>query len=58
VNTMVHTAALPNYGAGHKYLAGTGKGRDARADVDGNAADIVADDFALAGMEHPGRRTC
>jgi len=37
--------------ARHQHLARTGKRRDARADVNRNTADIVADHFALAGME-------
>src|ERR1700720_1059601 len=38
-------------GARHQHLARTGERRDARADVNRNTADIVADHFALAGME-------
>src|SRR5471030_2856068 len=46
-------------GAGHEILycardqnlASTGKRRDARTDMDGDAANIVAHHFALAGME-------
>jgi hypothetical protein len=38
-------------GARHQNLAGGGEGGDAGADVDGDAADVVADHFALAGVE-------
>ena len=38
-------------GARHQHLAGVGERRDPRADMNGDAANIVADDFALAGME-------
>jgi hypothetical protein len=37
--------------ARHKHLACTGQCRHARADVHGNAADVIADRFALAGMQ-------
>jgi hypothetical protein len=39
------------YGARYKNLACTGKRRNARADVNGDAADIISDHLAFAGME-------
>src|SRR6478609_6692075 len=38
-------------GARHQHLARAGERRHARTDVNGNAADIIADHFALAGMK-------
>jgi hypothetical protein len=39
--------------ARHQHLVRAGERRHARSDVNGNAADIIADYFALAGM-NPG----
>src|SRR3954464_8755607 len=39
------------YRAGHQNLAGAGKRSNTRADVNGDAADVVANHFALAGVE-------
>ena len=39
------------YGARHQHLPRTYKSSNTRANVNGDPADIVADHFALAGME-------
>src|SRR5262245_47007473 len=38
-------------GARREDLAGPGERGDARRDMDGHAADVLADDLALAGVE-------
>ncbi len=38
-------------GSGHENLIGSGERCDPRADVDGDAAEIVADHFAFAGVK-------
>jgi hypothetical protein len=39
------------YGAGHEYFAGFRESRDTRADMDGDAAEVVPDFLALASMQ-------
>src|SRR3954451_23691815 len=39
------------HGGGDEDLSGSGGGRNPLADVDGDAGDVIAPDFALTGVE-------